>query len=131
MSAPLPGLGKLILVVDDEYLIRETLRDALEADGYDVVTAQNGKEGLGRLGESLRPNLILLDMMMPIMGGQEFLQGLAQRPDLAPIPVLVVSATADTKNTPGAKAILKKPPDLDQLLWMVFKYTQKDQYSPS
>jgi CheY-like chemotaxis protein len=60
-----------ILVVEDDFSIRETLVEVLELVDYKVVTASNGKEGIEKLQQGLKPCLVLLDMMMPVMGGRE------------------------------------------------------------
>ena len=106
-----------VLVVDDEMDIRETIRDILEIEGYHVCCAANGKEALDVLSE-VRPGLILLDLMMPVMSGYELLQELRERDDLSGIPVTVVSAIGDRAVVRGAE-VLKKPVDLDALLHVV------------
>jgi CheY-like chemotaxis protein len=111
-----------ILVVEDDQDIRETIETALEMEGYSVATAVNGQEALNYLRISAKPNLVLLDMMMPIMGGREFLDILLSDVVLAPIPVFILSAVANDKNTQGAVGFIKKPADLDVILKMVEKY---------
>lgn len=122
MSRPLSG-GKTILVIDDEFIILQTLREALEIDGYRVVTASNGREGLRILHHQPQPALILLDLLMPIMGGRAFLKLVAADQQMAQIPVLIFSASADNDDIEGARICVRKPPDLDQLLQMVDLYT--------
>lgn len=123
MMKTLPGSGKVVLIIEDEYTIRETLREALEIEGYSVLTAEHGKEGLNILRSHPAPNLILLDMMMPIMSGDEFLDRIALEPAHSRIPVIIISATADEKTIKGAKAFVKKPPDLEALLGMIQKFS--------
>lgn len=123
MKKNFAGTGKVILIVEDEYTIRETLREALELEGYTVLTAEHGKEGLNILRSQKKPDLILLDMMMPIMSGDEFLKKLALEPEHSRIPVIIVSATEVEKTVRGAKAFVKKPPDLEILLGMVQKFS--------
>jgi DNA-binding response OmpR family regulator len=106
-----------VLVVEDEADIRETLRDILEMEGYRVRCAENGQEALTVLSE-MRPKLILLDLMMPVMSGYELLQRLRESSDLSTIPVTVVSAIADRSAVHDAP-ILQKPLDLDALLNVV------------
>ncbi|HEY3352798.1 MAG TPA: response regulator [Polyangia bacterium] len=124
MSAPSATPGPaLVLVVDDEDDIREVLRLALEAEGYRVETAAHGREALARLAAGARPCLILLDLMMPVMDGFEFLAARARDPVAAAIPVLVVSAFADrAAAVTGVAGILKKPVDLDVLLAQVARH---------
>lgn len=111
-----------ILVVEDDDAIRDGLRDLLQFEGYPVFTGADGKEGLEMLGEIPRPCLILLDLLMPVMTGQEFLQ--AQRSDdlIAAIPVVVISAYAGDARHLSAAGFVKKPIDLDSLLDFVKRY---------
>lgn len=74
-----------LLIVDDEVAILEALTDILSVEGYEVATAANGAEGLKRAGEE-RPDLILLDLMMPVMDGQEMLRRLKEDPELRSSP---------------------------------------------
>jgi CheY-like chemotaxis protein len=113
--------NKPILIVDDDQDIRESIAAALEVGGYRVIQAQNGKAALDLL-LSLRehgelPRCILLDLMMPVMTGEEFLQALRQdHPDLQEIPVVVASANGSlsSANLPARK-VMKKPIDLRDL----------------
>src|SRR4051812_16237966 len=98
-----------ILIVEDEELIRATLSLALEFEGYLVFTAANGKEGIELLPKVERPCLILLDLMMPVMNGWEFVDALEKDMILATIPVIVVTAFNNNTKTIHAKKILKKP----------------------
>ena len=82
-----------LLLVDDDDAIRESLREALDDDGFEVVTAANGLEALERLRHSPRPSAILLDLMMPVMDGWEFRNTQLSDPSLRDIPVLVISAS--------------------------------------
>jgi CheY-like chemotaxis protein len=107
-----------VLVVEDEPDIRDTLRDILEMEGYRVRCASNGREALAALAEMPRPELILLDLMMPVMSGYEFLKELRANDALATIPVTVVSAVGDQPVGHGEN-VLRKPVDLDTLLHTV------------
>ena len=108
-----------MLVVDDDPDIRETLRFVLEDAGYPVYLAENGKEALELLAATEpRPGLILLDLMMPIMSGDEVLRALKAVHALATIPVTVVTASGVPKPK-EASGMLKKPLDLDALLRVV------------
>ncbi len=104
---------RVILVVDDDALIREELRDGLIDAGFATDTAPNGAEAnrlLRRLG--YRPDLILLDLMMPVMDGWQFRAGQLRDPSLAPIPVLLLSAAADVRRDCAelkASGYVKKP----------------------
>jgi len=111
-----------ILVIEDDADIRETLRQALEYEGYDSVGAANGQEGLEILGNIDSPCLILLDLMMPVMDGWKFAEKLRDDEKLSTIPVVIVSAFVDQTRTLNAQGILKKPVELDALLEVVKKY---------
>jgi CheY-like chemotaxis protein len=112
-----------ILVVEDDKEIRESLKDVLEFEGYQTLTASNGKEAIDSLKLAPNPCLILLDLMMPVMNGWEFLKYRREFDTLATIPVAVVTAAGDGK-THGieAQAIIKKPIDLDLLLKWVSQF---------
>jgi CheY-like chemotaxis protein len=112
-----------VLIVEDDYEIRITLRAILEEVGYAVETAANGREALALLQkESIAPGLILLDLMMPIMNGWEFADLLKSSAALAAIPFVVQSAFCDTRPPSGAVAVLSKPIDLDALLTLVDRH---------
>ena len=85
-------------------------------EGYRVRCAANGREALDALAE-MRPGLILLDLMMPVMSGYELLQALRANDDLASIPVTVVSAVGD--RLAAGTSVLRKPVDLETLLHAV------------
>lgn len=108
---------RTLLVVDDEVGITEALRELLSEEGFLVLTARHGQEGLERIAEK-RPDLILLDYMMPVMDGREMMKALAGDAATRDIPVLLMSAMprvslpADCKPT----HFLRKPFNLDQLL---------------
>lgn len=114
---------KDILVVEDDEGIRDTLKLALELEGYTVTTAANGQEGLDVLPTMPTPCLILLDLMMPVMNGWAFAEALRADMVLAPIPVVVVTAFAEkAARVAQARAILKKPIDFDSLLRLVKQF---------
>lgn len=109
-----------ILVVDDEPNIVQTLQDRLEMNDYVVVTAGNGKEGLET---ALRegPDVILLDVIMPIMDGHEMLEALRKQPEGQDISVIMLTARSQTQdiaraNTCGISDYVVKPFDLSELL---------------
>lgn len=110
-----------ILVVEDDDDIRDSLKELLEEEGYQVDTAANGEQALNRLrGEA--PQLILLDLMMPVMDGWEFAERIRGRPDWAQIPVIVLSADrniGDKARKLGAVGYLAKPFELSELLSLV------------
>jgi CheY-like chemotaxis protein len=105
---------RTVLVVDDEPDIRDSLRDALEDEGYEVAVARNGREALEALAALPRPVGIILDIIMPVMSGVEFYAAMQADPRFAGTPVLV--STSDPSRAPSGVLIMKKPIDLDRLL---------------
>jgi CheY-like chemotaxis protein len=110
---------KTVLVVDDEPDIRESLRDALEDEGYRVSVARNGKEALDALPTLEKPVAIILDIIMPVMSGSEFYARIQADPRFADTPVLI--STSDASRAPSGVLIMKKPIDLDRFLDTVAK----------
>jgi len=102
----------LILVVDDDRDIRDSLVEVLGEHGYPAIGAGNGVEALEILRTSAPPpSLILLDLMMPVMDGREFRERQLENPALAEIPVIVISAYNDVEQQARALALdhLRKP----------------------
>ncbi len=108
--------NKAILIVEDDRDIRESLQQILELEGYEVLTAANGREGLDVLRGGKQPSMILLDLMMPVMNGWEFLEEQRKDQAISAIPVLVASAFGDRAKSLGTAAFIKKPIELDTLL---------------
>ncbi|HYO52402.1 response regulator [Archangium sp.] len=104
-----------LLIVDDEVAILEALTDILSVEGYEVATAANGAEGLEHVHKD-PPDLILLDLMMPVMDGQEMLRRLKEDTALRSIPVVVMSAGRVSKSELQGSHFLAKPFELDDLL---------------
>ena len=117
-----------VLVVEDNEGIREAVAEALADAGYGVWLAANGAIAIDELrASSDLPFLILLDLMMPVMDGTQFLQEMRQDPRLSALPVVVV--TADGNAIAKAAALgthsgLRKPVQLKELLSTVSKYAQ-------
>lgn len=102
-----------ILLVEDDTDLREALAEFLADEGFGPVdTAANGAEALRKLHDGPPPGVILLDLMMPVMDGWAFRRAQLADSQLAPIPVVVLSA-ADS--LPDVSASLRKPVDLDAL----------------
>jgi CheY-like chemotaxis protein len=114
-------MGKLILVVEDDLAIRDSLRELLEDEGYRVVDAVHGGEAIERLEAEL-PSLILLDLWMPVMTGGQLLERLRSDPRWSRIPVVLLSAASDISIAEGVVESLKKPVRLDVLLKTVARY---------
>ena len=116
--------GPPVLVVDDDPLIRSSVSDILDLEGYPVTTASNGEEALEQV-ERARPSLVLLDMRMPIMDGWGFAGALDQRGIDVPILVMTAAQSAETwAREVGAEGYLAKPFELLDLLDAVERYRQ-------
>jgi CheY-like chemotaxis protein len=102
----------LILIIDDEFSLAEVVEAILSDAGHEVVTASNGLQGLERAKEK-RPDLVLLDFMMPIMGGPSTIKALREEPRLRDIPVIVMSSLPESTVSRSAMgeyvAFLRKP----------------------
>ena len=110
-----------VLIVDDDQAIRDVVGDLLELLGCAVHTATNGLEALDRVKQA-RPDVVLLDYMMPIMDGQAFGLELRRQPDYSGLPVVLMSASPDADQVCaaiGARACLRKPFDIDELAQVV------------
>lgn len=117
-----PLSKKSVLVVEDNKDIQAAIKLALESEGYNVLTADNGKEAFEQLNQNPTPCLILLDLMMPVMNGWEFSEKISHDLILSNIPIVVVTAFGDKKATPKSEALIQKPIDLDALLSTVGKH---------
>lgn len=123
-SAPeVTGVGKKrVMVVDDDMPVRGMLSAALHRRGFQVILAANGEEA-ERAVQVHRPEIILLDLMMPGMNGWDFLQRMRETGHIGKIPVIVISAhlrvDPEAVLQMGAAAILAKPFDLDELITLI------------
>jgi CheY-like chemotaxis protein len=126
-SAKNIGAIKTVLVVEDDADIREVMQAALEDEGYQVKTAENGKVGFEILTEYPRPALVLLDMRMPVMDGQAFLELVKLDKSLKDVPIVIVTANASSVNANGAKAVVQKPASLSHILTIVSNYCHSKQ----
>jgi CheY-like chemotaxis protein len=114
----------LVLVVDDDPDICEALQTVLEVSGYRVAAAGNGREALRTLRSGVRPCLVLLDLMMPVMNGLEFRAEQSSDPAIAAVPVVVVSGDHGVAAKATAMGLegLSKPIDIDDLLQVVGRF---------
>jgi adenylate cyclase len=112
-----------VLVIDDDATARELIADHLKAEGFSVVTAAGGVEGL-RLAKELRPTAITLDVMMPDLDGWSVLAALRQDPELAEIPVIMVTIVDEHRRgiALGADGYLTKPIDHERLHRLVSRF---------
>lgn len=118
-----------VLLVEDDIDIRDELTRLLLDEGFEVTGAGNGREAMNLLRQALRknpPKVILLDLMMPVMNGWQFLREQRQDPNLSEIPVVVMSATSnmrcDTNEELAAAALLSKPLAFDELMGVLDRF---------
>ena len=107
-----------ILIIDDEPILRHSTRLLLEPFGHEVLEGKDGRSGL-RLAHDQRPDAIVLDLMMPMMNGHEVLQILADDPDTAEIPVVILTAVTSPEVhraclDEGAVKVVTKPYDPEE-----------------
>jgi signal transduction histidine kinase/DNA-binding response OmpR family regulator/HAMP domain-containing protein len=118
-----PPSNDCVLVVDDDATARELIAEQLKAEGFSVVTAAGGLEGL-KLAKDLRPIAITLDVMMPDLDGWSVLAALRQDADLAEIPVIIITILDEHRRgvALGAAGYLTKPIDRERLHRMVSRF---------
>lgn len=114
-----------ILVVEDDEDAREAMVALLQMKGYRAVPAGNGQEALDYLQKAPVPDLILLDLWMPVMDGWEFRQQQKQNPRLSKVPVIVVTALSDRADI-DANEVIIKPVDVNRLLTTVSQYCRRE-----
>ena len=120
------GERRKVLIADDTEDNRLVLRDLLEPLGFDISLAVNGKEGVGQ-AQAIRPDMILMDLMMPVMNGFEAVKAIRGIPEIMDVPIIAISASAfdtdrEKSRTAGCQEFLPKPVKPDRLLVMMEKY---------
>jgi DNA-binding response OmpR family regulator len=115
-----PETNKTILIVEDDAIFREGLAIILRREGYRVLLAENGREAIDRFHEGPAPNLLLLDMMLPVEDGWRLMERRRHNAVLAAVPVLIVTAlgvsSPDWAKGLGACGLLRKPIEIGELL---------------
>jgi CheY-like chemotaxis protein len=117
-----------VLVVDDDQATREELSRALAAEGFQVSAVGNGAEALEVMARDGGPNVILLDLEMPVMSGWEFHSLVRRDPGLSKTPIIVISGHVQNQivaNAHGVEFVLRKPVALDDLLAYVGRYARR------
>jgi CheY-like chemotaxis protein len=112
-----------VIVVEDDDDIREAVTTALELEGFQVFSAENGARALEILPTMPHPSLVLADLMMPVMDGWQLIGALSKDDRFATLPVVVVSANND--RSPAGYRQVKKPIDLDDLVKIVSELCQR------
>ena len=110
--------SRMILIVDDDADVRAAISDVLTDEGFRVASAADGAEALDLFAIGPLPDLVLLDWVMPGMGGAEFLRAIAKVPEWAAVPHILFTALNASEHPPGHH-VLRKPLNLDELIWSV------------
>ena len=119
-----PPDKRTVLIVDDDTASREALAHLLRTQGYRSSQAENGLQALEQLEAAISPpELILLDLDMPVMNGREFLSRLAYLQCIAR-PIVIIITGQDPRGIPGAAAVLRKPVSISQLLGLMQDLTR-------
>ena len=126
------NMGSLVLIVDDEYIGRETLQSVLEGEGYELEMAENGPQAIEK-AKQLLPDVILLDVMMPGMTGFEVCQRIRSDPQIAEIPIIILTALDDRESLlnalkAGADDFISKPFDRYELRARLLGITRLNRY---
>jgi CheY-like chemotaxis protein len=125
VSAEIDMAPSTILLAEDDLEIRDVVQDLLEEIGCDVIPARTGKQALDFLSNDPRspPDMVILDLMMPLVTGWQVLEVIQRDPVLAAVPVVVL--TAATQDRPsGVAALLQKPFEVDDLLETIQRLLQ-------
>ena len=119
-----------IVIIEDDVDTRETLQDLLRLEGFSVRAAENGAAGLALIERQQPPCLILLDLMMPVMSGWEFLERVRERDEvgIGDVPIVVLSAAADLVDV-GRRFgcdVVRKPADIGELVDIARRFCSGD-----
>jgi DNA-binding response OmpR family regulator len=112
-----------VLIVDDEPDIRDTLQEFLADAGFAVTTAANGAIAMDQLTEE-RPCLVILDLIMPVLDGNEVIERMRESEELAEVPIVIT--TSDPARAPAGIPVMKKPMNLNRLLTVVRAHCDPD-----
>jgi CheY-like chemotaxis protein len=114
-----------VLIVEDDSALRETLAQVLTDEGYDLLSARDGLEAVECLKKGHRPDVILLDLSMPVVNGWEFRMFQKRDPELADIPVILITAGGYSREEVAwlePSALIHKPVDLPYLLSIIRRH---------
>lgn len=120
-------MSKQVFIVDDDPMIRFLVSEFLKAHGYDITAFETGSSCLDHLKNN-RCDLLIVDMQMPEMTGDEVLKAVSENPDLSRIPTMILTANVHgTVNTPGTKAdaYVEKPFDMPKFLEQIAELIEK------
>jgi CheY-like chemotaxis protein len=126
---PMGNARKLILVVEDDPIDRDWLNLVLRRAGHEVLLAGHGEQALDYLQAGMIPDLILLDMMLPVLDGWRFLEWIRNDEKLRTVPILIITAassiTAEWATAHGCVGILQKPIEAESLIREASRWMQK------
>ena len=114
-------MGHTVFLIEDEEELREMMREALELNGYSVVTAEEGSQALAKLSAIQNLCLVILDLVMPGMNGWDFFKAMRQRVEFGAVPVVVYTSSPG-RAPQGATRVLQKPMTFERLLSTVREY---------
>jgi CheY-like chemotaxis protein len=120
------SMARPVLIVEDNADLREMMAQMLSVEGFEPRVAVNGRDAIDQLTAGFTPDVILLDLMMPVMDGQHFLEQCRRDPRCAGIPVIVLSATSDRTPHVEASAVFRKPLDFARVLETVRRLSHTD-----
>ena len=117
-----------ILLVEDDRGLRDFMATWLDAEGYEVRTARDGREALTALHSEI-PGVMVVDLMMPVMGGAELRRRIQKMPDMADVPFILVTAEANAEQIGrdlNATAVVPKPFDATRLSAIIASYCRRN-----
>ena len=122
-----------VLIVEDEFFIVALLEMVLTDEGYRVLTAANGRQGLERLAEGPRPDLVISDYMMPVLDGAGLLRAMRENEAHRDIPYIVMSSMPEANvraRIDGYAAFVRKPFNLDAMVHLVARILETPRPKP-
>ena len=122
------GHDPMILLVEDDEDIRETLSEILRSEGFDIEAVANGQEAMVFLNRR-HPCIILLDLMMPVMNGWQVIDAIRRDPLLQNVPFCILSAIADSAAPGDAECVIQKPVNLTKLIQVVRRCCSEEKSS--
>ena len=123
-ASPKARRAPVVLIVEDELPVLDMLCDVLEEEGFTVLSARGGPQALRIIGQ-VKPDLILTDLMMPIMDGRALREQLRHDPQTASIPVMLMSAAYKRQPDDAFAAVIAKPFEIDDLLQQIHRHLAK------
>lgn len=121
--------ARRVLVVDDDEALRETVKELLEMEGFEVSVAENGRDALESIETFGRPCLVFLDLMMPVMDGPAFLEAIERAPEspAGRLPIVVFSALEEARSLAARYHcdVLPKPVAIDRLVQAADRYCSR------